>query len=199
MERSGIRVWPRRHKRNQWVAVGTWILLRSIRAAGFITLGSPLAHAGLLLAEGPEDLKLSLADRELPKCPPALEGKGERRTFAHFSAGTRGQRWVPHHAAAFAPTRWTNVYFPTRATVRGNPIGGPLAPVFGQVIRDAAVQTPVRRGFFSHTRYWTLTGQCEATAAVVELRRALDLAGDQGVAVAEGAAGRDEVLAGRSG
>ncbi|WP_295455152.1 hypothetical protein [uncultured Thiodictyon sp.] len=153
----------------------------------FITLGSPLAYAGLLLAKGPEDLAARQADRELPTCPPALEDTREGRTFAHRSSGWRGARWIPHHAAPFAPTRWTNLYFPTRFLVRGDPIGGPLAPVFGQGIRDLAVQTPVRRGFFGHTRYWTLAGQGEATSAVVELRRALDLAGDQGTIAAEGA------------
>ena len=32
MERSGIRVRPCRHKRNQWLAAATWISLRSIQA-----------------------------------------------------------------------------------------------------------------------------------------------------------------------
>ncbi|WP_295414061.1 hypothetical protein, partial [uncultured Thiodictyon sp.] len=141
----------------------------------FITLGNPLVHAELLLAKGPDDLRSRLADRELPTCPPVLEGKSKGRSFAHPAAGTRAPRWVPHHAAPFAPTRWTNLYFPTRFLVRGDPIGGPLAPIFGQGIRDVAVQTPVRRGFFSHTRYWALAGQGEVTAAAVECQPKVEM------------------------
>lgn len=148
------------------------------RVTDFITLGSPLAYAELLLARGPEGLKARQADRELPTCPPVLETTGRVTTFAHRAEGQRGgKRWVPHHAAPFAPTRWTNLYFPAHGLLRGDPIGGPLAPLFGAGIRDVPVETPVRRGYFSHTLYWAPV-EGGATPAVLALRRALDLADD---------------------
>ncbi len=68
--------------------------------------------------------------------------------------------------APFAVTRWTNFHFPS--SVASDPIGGRLAPHFGDWVRD--VQLPVprplrgvfrdgwrfyrRRSWLLHTRYW---------------------------------------------
>ncbi len=132
----------------------------------FITLGSPLAHAELLLAENKADFAARLADRELPTCPPRLEhGKvfsyRDEYTVAGQGGGQRRTLRVPHHAAPFAPVRWTNIYFPTRFLLFGDIIGGPLAdrrepPVrrFGFGVKDVAVATRAAGGLFSHTRYW---------------------------------------------
>jgi len=155
----------------------------------FITLGSPLAYADLLLAKSRDDLEGKQAARELPACPPALEDTKAGRTFAHPPDGGRGARpSVPHHAAVFAPTRWTNLYFPEHWLLWGDVIGGPLAPLFGKGVRDEPVQTPISRGFFSHTHYWTLADKGEATPAIIALRRALDLTDSGGEPAAKEAA-----------
>ena len=86
----------------------------------------------------------------------------------------------------FAPTRWTNLYFPCSAIFKGDVVGGPIAPVFGNGVKDVAVATTINDGYLSHTHYWTLPGDkpgvpspdLEVPAHIVELCRALDIADD---------------------
>jgi hypothetical protein len=125
----------------------------------FITMGSPLAHAELLMARTPHELNVKKAEREFPTCPPVLEEvvvdgtKVQKFTFQ--STGL----WVPHHGAVFGPTRWTNLYFECKQTVYGDVIGGPVQPAFGPGIRDIPVTTTLNGGLFSHTLYWTLPAE----------------------------------------
>jgi hypothetical protein len=118
----------------------------------FVTLGSPLAHASVLVARNGQEFKRKKDEREFPVCPPVLDEEGR------FSFGSNSI-WAPHHAAVFAPTRWTNLYFPCRYTLWGDLIGGPLATPFGRGIRDIVVETNLRAGIFSHTLYWTFPAQ----------------------------------------
>ena len=148
------------------------------RVTDFVTLGSPLAHACVLLAKDDDELRRKQEDRELPTCPPVLEAlkRGgsvvERFSFEYPS----GQPYrVPHHAAVFAPTRWTNLYFPCTAVLFGDLIGGRAAPVMGRGIHDVAVSTPVWAGFLSHTHYWTLPAGNTVPDCVQKLREALAL------------------------
>lgn len=144
----------------------------------FVTMGSPLAHAALLLAGDEEQWRQRQQEREFPTCPPVLEEitVAPRQKQRKFSFEL-GDQWTPHHAAVFAPTRWTNLYFPCRATVFGDVIGGPVAPVFGPGVRDVAVTTDLQCGLFTHTLYWKLPAGKRAGAPVwiSELRRALRL------------------------
>ncbi|TCP33674.1 hypothetical protein [Sphingomonas sp. BK235] len=122
-----------------------------------VTLGSPLAHASLLLARGADDWARRVARRELPVAPPL------REDGAHFSyerrAPPQGRRRprvrVVDHAAVFGVTVWTNLYFPARGWWRGDPIGGAVAPAFGWGVWDRAVTTRVRGGWLAHAHYWT--------------------------------------------
>lgn len=126
----------------------------------FITMGSPLAHASALLARSEREFRAKIAGREFPSCPPTLENLGKKWQFSFKDPlGVR----IPHHAAVFAPVRWTNIYFPCRWTFWGDVIGGPVAPHFGPGIEDIPVKSPGRFGIFSHTKYWDL----EPTSAVV--------------------------------
>ncbi len=79
---------------------------------------------------------------------------------------------VPHHAAVFGPTRWTNLYFPCSLILWGDLIGGPLERGLGKGVTDRAVKTSKRLGLLSHTLYWTPDSQDLNIAA---LREALDL------------------------
>jgi len=145
----------------------------------FITLGSPLAHAELLLAKSPKDLKRRVAERELATAPPYLEDG------AHFSFkrtgtrpdGTMQSARVPDHAALFGLTAWTNLYFPCRYMLRGDLVGGPVRPWFGSGVRDVAVSTRVRGGWLSHTLYWTRfeNSSADPLSAPQALVEALDL------------------------
>lgn len=142
----------------------------------FVTLGSPLAHASFLLARQPEEFAAKKTERELPACPPVLETvKGQSRFCYPWD-----KAWVPNHAAVFAPTRWTNLYFPCRWTIRGDVIGGPMQPAFGPGVKDIAVETSIKGGLLTHTDYWSFPSDWRQPAPAPEhinvLRRALRLA-----------------------
>ncbi len=155
------------------------------RVTDFVTLGSPLTYAAILLARDEAELRLRQHDRELPICPPVLEverveGK-ERRRFSfrkRIEIPDKRDRFirVPHHAAVFAPVRWTNLFFPPRRTFWGDVISGPLAPVFGPGIEDVPLSTAQRRGLLSHTLYWTLPKDTDDAPHLRALRASLGLA-----------------------
>lgn len=143
------------------------------RVSDFVTLGSPLAHAQVLLAADAPELALRMADRELPTCPPALERTTvNKQPWLGFSypAGAAARRL--HHAAPFASTRWKNLYFPNQLLLGGDLVGGVLAPLFGPAVRDVAVSTSRWGGLLSHTHYWAPDAKNLHIAA---LRQALDL------------------------
>ncbi|MBA4849333.1 hypothetical protein [Emticicia sp. BO119] len=118
--------------------------LDSWRVSDFITLGSPLAHAKLLLAGNPEELVKKQAEREYPTCPPTPEGE---KTF-HFPISEVN---FLHHAAPFALTRWTNITF-EKDFVGGN------NHVFGHGVENHFLRTKSKTGniipFWSHIGYW---------------------------------------------
>lgn len=143
----------------------------------FVTLGSPLAHASLLMARKQDEFLRKKEEREFPTCPPTFEeifvhGSREKKFTFENPMGV----WLPHHAAVFAPTRWTNLYFPCRWSLWGDLIGGPLAPSFGRGIRDVAVKTRLRLGMFSHTLYWSFprkAGDEAVPSWIATLRRSV--------------------------
>jgi len=132
------------------------------RITDFVTLGSPLAHAMLLLAEGKADFEDRKRQRELPTCPPQRDDKGYAfgcKTPVEVGEGKKFTPLFLHHAAPFAVTRWTNLYFPTRFGLFGDIVGGPLRPELGNGILDVKVQTQalsplLNRTLMAHTSYW---------------------------------------------
>jgi hypothetical protein len=129
------------------------------RVSDFITLGSPLAHAEILLARDRDELRTKFEEREFPRCPPQLEEmQVAGATVKSFSYDTKEGSFL-HQAAPFALTRWTNLYFPAKALVSGDLVGGPVAPVFGAAVKDVPVKTGKWGGLFSHTFYWAPHGK----------------------------------------
>jgi pimeloyl-ACP methyl ester carboxylesterase len=129
----------------------------------FVTMGSPLTYAPILMADSAEDFNERARLRELPLCPPNRSLRDRPGGFAvhllyETAVNDNDQRLILHHAAPFAATRWTNFFF------RDDPIGGPLANVFGYGVKDIPVDpaslhlaTPWYRlfsGFHLHTKYW---------------------------------------------
>lgn len=149
------------------------------KISDFITLGSPLAHAMLLLANTGEEFEERKRQRELPTCPPEKDGKGYAYTFKEGTISVNsGKLFTPlilHHAAPFAVTRWTNLYFPAHKGLFGDLIGGPLREVFGSGIRDVPLKATSWKRFtpLSHTRYWDRSA--EFSPAVHALKRNLAL------------------------
>jgi hypothetical protein len=147
-----------------------------------ITIGNPLTHAGTLLARSPADLDALVSDLELPACPP--HGQADdltlRETF--LTEGNIRSIQMLTQAAPFALTRWTNIYAPTWGVIFGDPIGGPLTPVFGIGIKDMPVAiSPWWRGRtpLAHTSYWLGVPSREnggkPSPAIAALRKAVDL------------------------
>lgn len=148
----------------------------------FVTLGSPLTHAEFLMVRDRASLAEAKRQRILPTCPPTLEYDGSTK-LPHFTYRSKTVTGlgkprdplaprVPHHAALFAYTRWSNIYSPHSLIAWGDIISGPLADAMGMEtaggtrsgIADLAVM-PMRdaagrplpyedRPFFTHTKYW---------------------------------------------
>jgi hypothetical protein len=125
------------------------------RVSHFITMGSPLTHASMILAKGEEDFKRKKDQREFPVSPPQLDHSDNHFSFpAQFVSTTGAPVSIKmlHHAAHFAMTQWTNIYF------ENDWIGGGLASEFGKGIVDIPViasNNRLRRiPLSTHTRYW---------------------------------------------
>jgi len=109
----------------------------------FVTLGSPLAHAPFLLATSRAAFHDGRTQREFPTCPPQPIGDRDREYGRSLLTPGVGPT-VLHHAAPFACTRWTNLYF------EKDLIGGRI-DALGAWITNREL-TP--DGAFPHTRYW---------------------------------------------
>lgn len=143
-----------------------------------VTVGSPLAHAGTLLARSPGHVTQLQQELELPTCPPHLDGDGITRRDRYLVDGEQRSIRVLTHASLFGVTRWTNLYVPAPALVLGDAIGGPLAPVFGPGVKDVAVTTAPwwrRRTPLAHSSYWRLPTKPGAASPVADLVEAVDL------------------------
>ena len=154
---------------------GTWLspqraLFNQIRPTGgshwkisdLITIGSPLTHAPLLLAESVDEFCCLIEQRELPTSPPQ---KDQGKTYAGWeeSIGIK-----LHHAAPFAVTQWTNVYFPS------DPIGGRLGPVFGPGIDDIRLPDAPKGSWSDHVHYWQSPSRPGSAKLKLVIRRLLD-------------------------
>ena len=157
-----------------------------------ITLGSPLTHAGFLIAKSEEDLRRRQREREDPTSPPIREqlvgdavGKAKNAKFKLdenkpqllcFPFGEKKQ-WQLHHAAPFAAVRWTNIYDPAFAVFCGDIISGPVAPTFGPGVIDVSLKNLQGRQSlrFTHTWYWAQYSKSKASPQVLALRNAIDL------------------------
>jgi hypothetical protein len=132
------------------------------RISDFITLGCPLVHMMLLLADSKDDFEDRKRQREFPTCPPQPDDKGYAFSGKVPVELGDGKKFTPlylHHAAPFAVTRWTNLYFPARFGLFGDIVGGPLRPELGHGILDLPVRTQALSGFMNHTllahtSYW---------------------------------------------
>lgn len=157
----------------------------------FVSAGSPLTHADLLLPiDKTTDVAALIEDRVFPTCPPVTEEEnGPRRTvrevfsyakpYADVVTGETRTLRVPHHAAPFAFTRWTNLYFPCTGLLRGDPVGGPLAGTFGDWIDDRALDHPGAGALgFAHTLYWDDTTPSTTHLDVLRASLRLDASGE---------------------
>lgn len=137
-----------------------------------VTCGSPLAHASILLADSMADLERRKKERELPMCPPTVQGTEDAFVYQIPETDARGrsigETSALHTSAVFAPVCWTNLYF------ENDFIGGPVVPVFGIGVRDVIVRPETEhqgtrrtleymKGLtpLSHNLYWSVPREVE--------------------------------------
>ncbi len=136
------------------------------RISDFITLGSPLTYASLLMAADRKDFAERQADRKLYSCPPALvdhdpdpdtdPAVAMRRLTYSPRAGS--QKFA--HSACFGPVRWTNLFFRTRRFIlAGDVIGGPVSNArntdgLGWGVNDRPLDHSGTGRMFAHMEYW---------------------------------------------
>ena len=179
----------------------------SWRVTDFITVGSPLTHARDLLARKDVTLEDRMSENELPTCPPRGEEQHQEAEWKRkgrptpLAAGPDGKGRVAfyrgrnepgplhaHEASPFATTRWTNLFIPMTPWLGGDPVGGPVAGVFGSGIIDIAVEISaptkkernkvLRWPVKAHTWYWHRSGSGsgnEDKDCIEQLRTAMRL------------------------
>ena len=85
----------------------------------------------------------------------------------------RQEARTPHHACAFAPTVWTNVYFRSAFILFGDIIGGEVSPLLGPGIED--IRLRIGGPVFRHLDYWKDPAAEPPNEWIVALRRAVNL------------------------
>ena len=171
----------------------------------FVTLGSPFTHADFLLTKGRKDFIAKIENRQYSVSPPVreiLEVEHKDAAIAEgfelnpteprlmcFPFSQKSKRkgagkdcWQLHHAAPFAATRWTNLHDPSAWIYQGDMVSGPVGgTLFGVGVEDVDLKKANHNKqcrHFSHTLYWALTKKGKGTETVRQLRKALDLPGD---------------------
>ncbi|KAF0136826.1 MAG: hypothetical protein FD152_872 [Xanthobacteraceae bacterium] len=130
------------------------------RISDFVTIGSPLTHAALLMTEdgNRDSLSKKVELREFPVAPPAhSQGETGRVLFGRDGSDDgRSPDLRPRlqHSAMFALTCWTNLYFSQRFVVKGDFIGGPISDRLSPGTVNVPLRTTLLGGYFNHTHYW---------------------------------------------
>jgi len=159
-----------------------------------ITVGSPLAHADLLMTRSKAEWQKMKRRRQLPTAPPVRDEKADEGVAAFWFQDRYTNRggdthrtfryW--HHAAPFALVRWTNLYFPARLGFLGDPIGGPIRPLFGDWILEHRLEPPrdwpwIKRCWV-HSSYWkasTRDGSASPATPLDLMRSAIRLTSEE--------------------
>jgi hypothetical protein len=112
--------------------------------------------------------------REFPVAPPQTE-EGDRFSYR---PKPREPRRLLHHAAPFAPVRWTNIFAEFHAVILGDPVAGSIAPLFGPGAKDVPLKGGAASAPFAHGVYWKLPKRRNNSVPphIDELRKALNLA-----------------------
>jgi hypothetical protein len=149
----------------------------------FISVGTPMYMADLLLAKNRESFRTLVKTAGLPQCPP-LNGfqpvEGELRPPGNYAWNNRGRN-VLTHGAPYAVVRWTNLFFRADNGWNGDWFGDALRPLFGKGIIDHPIVGNVsgrRAPGIAHGRYFSFPDD-EDPAGIAQVLRSylrLDLA-----------------------
>lgn len=122
----------------------------------FISIAGAIAHADFYLLSKVPFLTL-VKQKEFPVCPPVMEARDKTLFFDRLTTevdvnGNKEKRTVKflNHAAPFAITRWTNIYFTS------DYVGSNGKRIFGNGVKDIEIARrstiPILPG--GHTNYW---------------------------------------------
>lgn len=144
----------------------------------FISVGTPMYMADMLLTSNRRRFAELCARSELPQCPPLSDTQSVEGTApVELSYGWRGQpRLVT--GSPFAVVRWTNLWFPSVWWFFGDWFGGPLRPLFGAGITDIRVTGNLAGRLLpavAHTRYFSYPDDTGSDDIAKHLRDALAL------------------------
>jgi hypothetical protein len=142
----------------------------------FVTLGSPLSKADVLIAYDRDQLDRLAERREAPTCPPEPdqpEEPGLPRNPAFSFSVPEGSPPIPHHAAVLGPTVWTNIYFPNPLVLLGDLVAGETAPLLGRGIADVRLRNGLKP--FRHLDYWSKPEASPPRDWIRALRAAINL------------------------
>ena len=164
-QRALLPEW-REAVRSYWKALNPALGSHSAwKISDFVTIGSPLTYAALLMEEHDRDFKEQVeAYKRYPTSPPQVVSQDRDSIFLKLP------RTRPYHAALFAATCWTNLYFPNKGLANGDLIGGPLHEAPGETLKPGDPQ-PARKSLgpgildvnlehdnsvegFTHSEYW---------------------------------------------
>jgi hypothetical protein len=152
--------------------------------ADFVTLGSPLTYADILLFDDEQQFIKRKLDREYPTSPPLTDN-------GKWYYGKAPNCYL-HHGAVFAAVKWTNIHTPHQFFVKGDIISGVVNQNFsyksfdneqGKMLPpDDLTQSPIEeisldwkkiKDGFTHTDYWNSSALGDFH--LLELRRAIAL------------------------
>ncbi|WP_171175641.1 hypothetical protein [Ruegeria sp. HKCCA4633] len=160
-------------------------LFRELAAVGlnwsitdFVTMGSPLAHSDAILAKSADQFILEKEQGITSTCPPTPDRKDKKIWHKHhFNLDSSKVRTIKilNSNSVFAPVRWTNIYLQRNGIALGDPVSGPLKPLYGWGVRDLPVKLPVSSGWFQHSLYWSVDKKGNDNPALEALRKALML------------------------
>jgi hypothetical protein len=160
--------------REQRIDMGEDVPVAPWRISDFITMGSPLTHATLLMTDDGKSTSLEnkVELREYPVSPPRRSKDEDgrvlySRTPARSAVGSDRPLRL-QHAGMFALTCWTNLYFAQRFVVFGDFIGGPIHPRLSPGTVNVPLSTKLFGGLFNHVHYWRR--EEEAGAATPHIR-----------------------------
>lgn len=114
------------------------------KVSDFITCGSPLCHAEMILTKNKDLFKNKKELGEYPVSEPIQDSR------KLFYLNKKTKKYIPTHYSVFKYVEWNNIHF------ENDIIGGKLRALFGQDIHDHPPIKPktFKRILASHTQYW---------------------------------------------
>jgi hypothetical protein len=129
------------------------------KVSDFITCGSPLCHAEMILTKNKAIFERKKELGEYPVSPP------KRGVKDLFYLKKKTNKYVPTHDSVFKYVEWNNIHF------ENDIIGGHLQDLFGPEIHDNPPIKPktFKRLLESHTHYWNKNQEDESFNIIAKI------------------------------